>query len=238
MDCSKHCAARYSNVAPDPRLLSVFSDGGVVTSRGDGVLSGPIDCGAICQSVFEGNTIVTLTATPASGFGFSGWSADCTGTSPETTVTMDAPKACRANFRPFDLAVAVTGEGRVTSDPIGIDCGGRCSYAPGVGTATLIASPETGWQFDGWGGDCSGTWPQASVTMDADRSCTAAFSRLPGQFLLRMVIEGQGSVNEPAAGARTTRMAQPLSSRPPRTPVSTSRAGPAATASRGIDAPS
>ena len=86
------------------------------------------------------------------------------------------------------------------SEPAGIDCGDACSAAPRTGTVTLTAEPAPGWQFDAWGGHCTGTAPQATVTMDVDRSCTATFSRVPGLFFLTTIVDGQGSVSSQPAG--------------------------------------
>jgi hypothetical protein len=54
-----------------------------VSRTGSGsVTSSPagINCGAVCTHDFDGGTPVTLTATPAAGYRFGGWSGRCTGT--------------------------------------------------------------------------------------------------------------------------------------------------------------
>ncbi|MBK5967064.1 hypothetical protein CCR95_24095 [Thiocystis minor] len=70
------------------------------------------------------------------------------------------------------------GSGRVTSDPMGIDCGSACTlvYIPGVAVA-LTAIPESGSRFQGWSQDCSGTGG-CSVKMDKPRNVTATFDLL------------------------------------------------------------
>ncbi len=64
---------------------------GTVTSNPEG-----IDCGSACDTDFAENTVVTLTATPALGSTFAGWSgdADCS----DGVVTMNANKTCTATF--------------------------------------------------------------------------------------------------------------------------------------------
>jgi alpha-tubulin suppressor-like RCC1 family protein len=199
LDRSRRCVGRFR--AEEPFLLRVISSGGRVTSSGGGIF-GPagIDCGDTCAAIFPEGTLVDLTAAESAGFGFSGWGGDCGGTVRATSVVMDGPRACRADFRAFTLAVTVTGEGRVTSAPPGLDCDDACSYEPRAGSATLTAAPSVGWQFDGWGGDCAGAALEHTVAMDADRTCTASFSRIPGLFFLTMTIEGQGSVTSAPAG--------------------------------------
>ncbi len=121
MDASRHCAELFRDTGIEPFLLTVSNGGGLVTSSGGGIL-GPdhIDCGDICSAIFGRDTVVSVTAGNASGFRFTGWASDCSGTAPETTITMSGPRTCRANYQPFALAVSVTGSGVVTSNPAGL----------------------------------------------------------------------------------------------------------------------
>jgi hypothetical protein len=56
-----------------------------------------ITCGADCSESYTSNASVTLTATPAAGSTFTGWSGACTGTA-ACTVTMNAAKSVTATF--------------------------------------------------------------------------------------------------------------------------------------------
>jgi len=70
-----------------------------------------------------------------------------------------------------------SGDGRVTSDPAGIDCGAICSTGfPEDESITLSAGPDPDSEFSGWSGECSA----GQVTMDADKTCTATFNKLCG----------------------------------------------------------
>jgi len=64
-----------------------------------GVTSSPagIDCGTTCTATFDATTVVTLTATPAAGSRFAGWSGACTGTA-GCAVTMSDAAAVTATF--------------------------------------------------------------------------------------------------------------------------------------------
>ncbi len=72
---------------------------------------------------YAAGTVVTLTATPAAGFQFSGWSGDLSGSANPTTITMSANRTVTATFTttggqgPFTLSVSVTGSGSVTRSP-------------------------------------------------------------------------------------------------------------------------
>jgi len=151
-----------------------------VSKTGSGTVTsdvGGINCGATCSASLSTGTAVTLTATPATGYAFTGWSGACTGTGTCTT-TMNAARSVVASFTQvtYVLSVALTGSGTVTAMPAGINCGTTCTapYAS-ESTVTLTAVPASGSQFSGWGGACSGT-ANCTVTMSAARAVTAGFA--------------------------------------------------------------
>lgn len=77
-----------------------------VTKGGHGagtVASTPagIDCGATCSAPFGLGDTATLTATPAAGSFFGGWSNACTGAGTTTTVTLAGATQCNATFHLF-----------------------------------------------------------------------------------------------------------------------------------------
>ncbi len=73
-----------------------------------------------------------------------------------------------------------SGAGRVTSDPIGIDCGVACLASFSHGTnVTLTATPDPGYIFSGWSGaGCSGTGT-CTINMDTVQTVTATFAPEP-----------------------------------------------------------
>lgn len=153
------------------------SGSGTITSSPPG-----IDCGPTCSAGFTIGSQVTLTATPASGSVFAGWSGGgCSGTG-TCTVTMSADQTVTATFTAqHTLAVSKSGSGSgtVTSSPAGIDCGPTCSAAFGDGTSvSLTANPAAGSTFTGWGGDCSGSG-SCQLTMSGDHSVSASFTAMP-----------------------------------------------------------
>ncbi|MCB1921024.1 MAG: DUF4214 domain-containing protein [Candidatus Competibacteraceae bacterium] len=80
------------------------------------------------------------------------------------------------------LSVSRSGNGAVTSNPAGIDCGTDCteSYNQGV-TITLTATPANGSTFAGWSGACSGTGV-CTVVMNAAKNVTATFTTTSTAF--------------------------------------------------------
>ncbi|RIE06079.1 InlB B-repeat-containing protein, partial [Candidatus Cryosericum terrychapinii] len=76
----------HASFAPDAYTLTVTPPVyGTVTKSPD-------------QATYTFNASVTLTATPAVGYTFTGWSGDLTGTTNPITITMDADKTVTATF--------------------------------------------------------------------------------------------------------------------------------------------
>ncbi len=186
-----------------PKLTVARSGSGTGT-----VTSGPagISCGRTCSRAFTDGTSVTLTATAASGSRFAGWSGACTNLSGSCTTTVDSTKNVTARFdRVFSLSVskAGNGTGTVTSSPAGITCGPSCTSASTASltgqTVTLTATPTTNHTFSGWSGACSGTGA-CTVTVDAARSVTATFTRVPYALTVTKAGDGSGSVVSSPSG--------------------------------------
>jgi List-Bact-rpt repeat protein/PASTA domain-containing protein len=155
-------------------VVKTGSGSGTVTSSPAGV-----DCGPTCSHAFDAGTPVTLTATPATGSVFSGWSGACSGTG-LCDLTMDRANAVTATFTAIPESLTVTksgqGSGTVVSSPTGLRCGSTCSYGFDYGTSvTLTETPSTGSTFIGWSGACSGIGP-CIVSMTQARSVFASFS--------------------------------------------------------------
>ncbi|NGP89999.1 InlB B-repeat-containing protein [Fodinibius halophilus] len=155
-----------------------------------------IDCGSNCSQLyffdptFLALTVPTeLTAEPADGSVFSGWSGDIGDANSESEtvdVNMDQNRTVTATFEAkptFTLEVDTDGEGEVSNDPGG-NFGGDFTekYYEGA-IVTLTAHPADGWVFTGWVGHtddensettCQGTG-NCEVEMDQNRSIVANF---------------------------------------------------------------
>jgi hypothetical protein len=215
MDGDKNVVATFALAADVPqRSLEVAITGagtGTVTSTPEGidVTSG----GDPATGDFASGTQVTLTAVPAAGSAFSGWTGDCSGTDP-CVLTMDADKNVVATFALVDdetqhtLAVSIdgTGVGTVTSNPDGIDVtSGDEAVAVDFAADSLVTlnpTPAAGSVFAGWNGDCTGTGA-CVVVMNEDRSVTATFEPAAADsFTLRVdkIGNGIGTISSDPSG--------------------------------------
>jgi hypothetical protein len=173
--------ATFSPPAPSPSYMLTATKTGTGTGT---VVTNPagITCGSDCTESVKAGTPVTLTATPASGSSFSGWSgAGCSGTG-TCTVTVNGATSVNATFtltttHALRIRKGGTGTGTVVSDPTGINCGSDClgSYPTGR-VVVLTATAASGSKFAGWTGD-SGCG--ASVTMTTSLRCIANFETVP-----------------------------------------------------------
>jgi hypothetical protein len=162
---------------------------GAVTSSPSGIA-----CPATtCSADFGDATNVSLTATPVSGWQFSGWSGACSG-SAGCTVTMTAAESVTATFQQlFTLTVSDSGSGTITSTQSNIDCTDTCNASFGSGTmVTLTAIPGNGNIFTGWSGACSGTG-SCTVTMSAAENVTAQFALGPSRTFVSSAAGDDGN---------------------------------------------
>jgi hypothetical protein len=170
-----------------------------VTGSGTVASSPPgINCPSACSAGFAAGTPVTLTATPASGWSFSGWGGACSGGA-GCTVTINSAQSVTATFtQVFTLSATVSGSGTETSSPAGVTCPSTCSASFTAGTpVTLTATPAGGWGFAGWSGACSG-FGNCVVTMNAAQSVTATFAQ--SLYTLNVGVSGNGSVTSSPTG--------------------------------------
>ncbi len=153
---------------------------------------------AVGTHSYEEGTLVPLTATPATGWRFVGWSENVSGSS----VTMDESKTVVATFELIpptmvNLTVEVVGQGS-TSPAVGTH-----SYEEGT-LVSLTATPATGWRFVGWSENVSGS----SVTMNESKTVVATFEFIvieipePEMVTLTVQVIGQGSTS-PAVGSHS-----------------------------------
>jgi hypothetical protein len=183
-DCEVTVTAASSVTANFARIPHTVTVG--KTGAGAGAISsepGGISCGGACSGSFFEGDVVTLTAVPATGSVFAGWSGPCTGRR-ACTFVVAGDTTVRAEFRvaEWTLAVALGGEGLgAVSDPsAGIYCGLTCSGVYLHGTSiTLVAKPSPGSFFAGWRGCDSPDGTTCHATVDHEETVGALFSISP-----------------------------------------------------------
>jgi hypothetical protein len=186
------CTATFTKV---PRTLNIEVEGdgsGKITIQPSG------DCDMDCSEMtYEHATPITIVPKPDDGSQFGGWKEpDC---SDSFTITKDM--TCTAIFtkvpRLLTIRVEGKGSGQISSQPDGIDCGINCSQSYEHGTSiTLVPKPEEGSQFNGWTGpDCAN-----SFTITKDMRCTATFTKIPRQLLIKTEGTGSGQITSQPDG--------------------------------------
>lgn len=94
----------------------------------------------------------------------------------ETTYTVSSTFTGTEGFT-LTVSKAGTGSGTVTSDPAGIDCGSTCTANFAEATLVILtATPDSDSTFNEWTGCDSISGDQCTVTMNTNRTVTAAFS--------------------------------------------------------------
>lgn len=196
MDASKSVTANFSVMTT---LLQVNTSGaatGTVTST---TPSGAINCGSTCAATLAVGTAVTLHATPAANYAFTGWSGLCSGTGDCNLTIASGSNVVTATFTlvtlPLVVSVSPAGGGTVTDNLASISCPGTCSanYAFGA-TVTLTPTASAYYLFSGWSGCTSVTGTTCNVTMDAAHSVSASFVPATGALTVSPTGTGQGLV--------------------------------------------
>jgi subtilase family serine protease len=180
-------ASGSATIAPG-QSTPLTGSGGVSCSWSPATgLDDPASCTPIASPAVT--TTYTLAVTSAEGC--------VSNNAPTVTVTVVPPK------RTLTITKTGVGTGRVTSQPVGIDCGTTCSGRFDDGTAvTLIATPDPSFAFGGWTGDADCT--DGLVTMNADKTCTAAFNRRPDLKVQAVTAPGVALAGDTIVVADTT----------------------------------
>lgn len=125
---------------------------------------------------YDTGTTVKLTATPAEGWRFGGWSGAITSTDSLTTVLVNEAKEITATFiQVYNLNITIEGEGEVTEEVVT-----STSKAYDTGSnVKLTAVPAEGYVFSSWSGDITSTDNPITVSIDGQKAITATFIENP-----------------------------------------------------------
>ena len=157
----------------------------------------------ICSASPEIGSTVLLTASPATGSAFTGWSGACSGSSATCNLSnITAAKNVIATFTLNTYAITAT------ANPL---AGGSASCTPNPvgygGSANCTATPNAGYTLSAWSGDCSGTTCNLS-NVTTTKNVTAYFypSILANQTITfgtapSIAVGGTGTVSATGGGS-------------------------------------
>jgi uncharacterized repeat protein (TIGR02543 family) len=187
VDTVKTCSATFTQgpINGPPYTLTITKPAGG-TVQGAGLNCG--DGGSLCAVTMPAPMTIGITATAGAGYTFTGWTGDCSGTTPSVWVQLNGSRTCGATFTStstptyrLTISPAPAG-GTVTGNGLNCGTGGStCQVTFGTATtATLTATPASGYAFTNWGGSCAGTSSTTTVLVDNVRTCSATFTSTGG----------------------------------------------------------
>ncbi|NEX15358.1 MAG: hypothetical protein C1943_01660 [Halochromatium sp.] len=141
----------------DLRVSLSGTGSGTLTSDPPG-----INCGNDCFASYAPGTEVTLTAIPAAGSHLTGWSQTNCGAANTCTLRLNSAQTLSVTFEsepiityPIQTSVSPSASGSLSCTPNPVSPGG---------TSTCTATPNSGYTFVNWSGDCSGTSSSCSIS--------------------------------------------------------------------------
>lgn len=123
------------------------------------------------KDAYTANEQVTVTATPASGYRFTGWSGAASGTANPATIIMKGDKTLTANFQTAYTLTTMPSPpagGVVTRYP------DKEAYTSGE-RVIVTAEPAEGYTFTGWTGAVTSRNTTVTVTMNRNKTLTPNF---------------------------------------------------------------
>ncbi|MDC1081191.1 BspA family leucine-rich repeat surface protein [Flavobacteriaceae bacterium] len=200
--CSKDAAVPEEPATVNYTVAVSASEGGTVNSPG----------GSYAQ-----NATITLTATAADGFVFSGWSGDATGTTNPLSFTVTADATIVANFTQsnYSFNIQTIGQGSVAEELVS-SSKSKTDYEYGS-TVRLTATPETDWLFYRWEGLARGfidaATGQEEVSIDFDNpievevnssiNATATFEQILTEEEIETGVVGKWKIRKPKSASKT-----------------------------------
>ena len=139
------------------------------------IIKDPVSGGEVSGGgVYDQDSVVSVTATPAVGYKFDNWSGASTSTAATIDIIMDSDKTLTAHF---SAESSVTHTLTTLVDPAGaglVSPSGSNVYNEGV-EAEVVATPNPGYDFISWSGASTSSDDTVTISMDSDKSLTATF---------------------------------------------------------------
>ena len=180
----------YNNVRANINNTPVFAkDTYTVTAT---ATNGTVNGSANVSVEAEYGDPVTLTASPADNYSFSGWSGDATGNTNPLTVTVDGNKTIVANFtyvnQTFAITREVSPEGAIAA---GCSISGPESYTESNPAVSYTATPAGNYQFSHWmvNGVNAGTTNPLSITPTGATTVQAVFNYVAPTYTITKTVD-------------------------------------------------
>ncbi|BEP96341.1 hypothetical protein GmRootA79_47250 [Acidovorax sp. A79] len=166
-DCAGTGACQLTNVTAPRSVSATF----VLNTYSIGIVPSPANGAVTCTpNPVTHRQNANCTATPDTGYHFTGWTGDCSGMGTCQLTNVTAPRSVSATFalNTYPISITpVTTNGTVTCAPNPVNHGQD---------ASCTATPDTGYHFTGWTGDCSGMGTCQLTNVTAPRSVSATFA--------------------------------------------------------------
>ena len=169
-DCTGTGACQFTNVTSTRSVSATFAPNTYAISITPAAANGSVTCTP--NPVTHGQD-ASCTATPDAGYHFTGWTGDCTGTGACQFTNVTSTRSVSATFAPNTYAISITpaaANGSVTCTPNPVTHGQD---------ASCTATPDAGYHFTGWSGDCTGTGACQLTNVTSTRSVSATFAHDP-----------------------------------------------------------
>lgn len=158
-----------------------------ISVNGNGTVTGA-NTGTYLQG-----TELSLTATPAEHYEFTGWTGDVESTANPLTITVDGDKNITANFakKQYTLTVFVNDENKGTVDVA------TASHEAGT-EVTLTATPKSDYKLLAWSNKA--TTPSITLTMDNNKAVSAYFVKEYNNPTFTIEKLWENTINIPGTG--------------------------------------
>ena len=180
---TKASAPLAVTIVPTYALTVTSPGGGTVTWTPAATVNGS-------ATRYLSGTVVTLTATPATGWTWMNWTGDSTATTSTLSVTMNAARTLQGRFG-TTLTTSITGNGTLVLKP----ATGPYAYGSSV---VVTPKPAAGSYFSVWGGAASASLSVVPLNFTVTQltpTISALFSSLgAGQVTLGVEVSGGGAV--------------------------------------------
>jgi len=104
----------------------------------------------ISGGTYNENSNVSITASPAQGYVFSGWTGNASGSTNPLSISMTGNKDITASFIRLQYSLGVNTIGSGTVSQVLVELAEKNTDYDSGSTVCLTATPETGWLFYKW----------------------------------------------------------------------------------------